>query len=619
MTTPKFFTPYVILLFLMTILNHPAKSFNPEKNPALPLPTGYNSLFAGSGECLMCHNSIVDGQGNDISIVNWWKSTMMANSTKDPFWRAKVSYETIKNPALQEEIESTCTRCHAAMGSFDAFFNGQTHYSMQELYQDPIANDGVSCTVCHQISAESMGNFSGNIQFGENHTIWGPYMDIFPNPMINNTGYTPAYGSHIKESELCANCHTLLTPTVDLEGQLTGTYFVEQAIYHEWKNSDSFQNQVSCQDCHLPEIDESIVISSMPPWLGGQTPFGKHELVGANVFMLRLLKNNIEELGLTADEQDFDATISRTLDKLQESSIHLSMSILDRENDSLYVEVQIENLAGHKLPAGYPSRQVFIQLTVLNENGEEIFISGQLDENYQIIDEDLPYEPHHSIITQENQVQIYQMVMANVAGEVTTTLLHADHALKDNRLTPIGFSTEHPSYDTIQIVGLANNDLDFNDNQAGGDRIYYHIPIHNELGDIEVQAKVFYQTVNHRWLEDMFEESSEEIDNFQEMYDEADLNPILMKSISMTSLGLGTIETKEWPHIYPNPTRDFIRISNDDWSNISLYDLNGKLIKELNIINEDNNVSLVNVEDGCYLIQLSDHKGNHWSQKILKY
>jgi len=91
-----------------------------------PLPTGFNNLFAGSGECLLCHNSMVDEEGNDLSIVGWWKSSMMANASKDPFWRAKVSYETIINPELQEEIESTCTKCHAPQGNFEAQQNGQT-------------------------------------------------------------------------------------------------------------------------------------------------------------------------------------------------------------------------------------------------------------------------------------------------------------------------------------------------------------------------------------------------------------------------------------------------------------------------------------------------------------
>ncbi len=37
-----------------------------EKNE---LPLGYNELFAGSGECVLCHNSMTNAQGESVSIV----------------------------------------------------------------------------------------------------------------------------------------------------------------------------------------------------------------------------------------------------------------------------------------------------------------------------------------------------------------------------------------------------------------------------------------------------------------------------------------------------------------------------------------------------------------------
>lgn len=594
-------------------------SLKPDDAKQLPLPNGYNTLFAGSGECLLCHNSMVDGQGNNIGILNYWKSTMMANASKDPFWRAKVSYEVIKNPELQEEIESTCTRCHAPQGSFNAFHNGQAYYSLNELYTDPLANDGVSCSVCHQILEESHGNFSGQIEFGTDHQIYGPYSNIFPNPMVQHTGYTPVYGAHIKDSELCANCHTLLTPTVDLNGQLTGTYFTEQAIFQEWKNSAAHENQISCQACHIPEIQESVVISSMPSWLTGQTPFGKHELVGGNVFMLQILKNNIEALGLTASEADFDATISRTLTKLQEESISLNLSIHDRTEDSLFVELLLENLAGHKIPTGYPSRQIFVQLVVTNENDESVFISGETDTNGQIIHEALPYEPHHDIINSPEQTQIYQMVMADVEGNVTTTLLHADHSLKDNRLVPIGFSNSHPSYDTIAIVGEALNDGNFNQNQNGVDIVNYHIPIQSYTGQLNVEAKVFYQTVNNRWLEEMFNESSDEIDSFENMYNQADLNPILMssKSVVSQSVGVNSKESNEFM-IMPNPVQDYLIISNSaDIESINIYSYQGQLISSLPQAEINNRIRMIE-KSGVYLLEIIDRNQKSQIKKIIK-
>jgi len=609
-------TIFIGILISISLL---ALSQESKNQTELALPTGYNTLFAGSGECLLCHNSMIDNDGNNIGILNYWKSSMMANSSKDPFWRAKVSYEVIKNPALQEEIETTCTRCHAAQGSFNAFHNGQAHYSIEELYVDPIANDGVSCTVCHQILEESHGNFSGEIEFGDNHQIFGPYVNIFPNPMIEFTGYTPTYGTHIKDSELCANCHTLFTPTVDLNGQFTGTYFTEQSIYQEWKNSFAFETQTSCQDCHIPELNESIVISTMPPWLEGQSPFGKHELVGGNVFMLNMLKNNIDELSLTAGEQDFDATINRTLSKLLEESLILEIDINDRTDDTLFLQVSLLNMAGHKIPTGYPSRQIFLQLIVKNEADETIFISGEIDEYGQIIHEAFPFEPHHDQINSENQTQIYQMVMGNVEDNVTTTLLQADHALKDNRLVPMGFSYSHPSYDTTALVGEVLNDSNYNENQSGKDIIYYNIPVQT-TGHLNIEVKAFYQSVNSRWLNDMFAETSEEIDSFENIYNISDLTPVLMKSATVTSQATEIEEPmneKEFI-LYPNPVNEYFWVNNSYLiSKINIYDLKGRLVKKIEKHNIANKMSL-SVKPGVYLIEIMDKKGNQKAFKLIK-
>jgi hypothetical protein len=42
------------------------------------------------------------------------------------------------------------------------------------------------------------------------------------------------------------------------------------------------ENGVSCQGCHMPRIDDAIVISALYDFLTPRTPFGKHHLVGAN-------------------------------------------------------------------------------------------------------------------------------------------------------------------------------------------------------------------------------------------------------------------------------------------------------------------------------------------------
>ena len=65
------------------------------EDPGAPTgdPLFVSETFAGSGNCVWCHNNIHDQQGNDVSIGTDWSSTMMANASRDPFWRAKVRHE----------------------------------------------------------------------------------------------------------------------------------------------------------------------------------------------------------------------------------------------------------------------------------------------------------------------------------------------------------------------------------------------------------------------------------------------------------------------------------------------------------------------------------------------
>ncbi len=148
----------VFLFFSFVIVPTGNNSSNEIKNE---LPTGFNELFAGSGECALCHSDMVNSQGESISIVDDWRSSMKANAARDPFWRAKVSHEGLVNPGHAEVLEDVCTKCHAPMGHFNAHHNGQPLYSIEEMENDPLAMDGVSCTACHQITDESLGIIQG--------------------------------------------------------------------------------------------------------------------------------------------------------------------------------------------------------------------------------------------------------------------------------------------------------------------------------------------------------------------------------------------------------------------------------------------------------------------------
>lgn len=50
-----------------------------------------NEFFTAAGNCVLCHKNNIDEAGNDVSIGEYWRSSMMANSAKDPYYLAGIS------------------------------------------------------------------------------------------------------------------------------------------------------------------------------------------------------------------------------------------------------------------------------------------------------------------------------------------------------------------------------------------------------------------------------------------------------------------------------------------------------------------------------------------------
>lgn len=597
------------------------------------LPTGFNGLFAASGTCNSCHGfdtagiASVDFFGNDINVVDDWRSTIMANSSKDPFWRAKVSHEVMLYPQHAEVIETKCTSCHAPLGHFAAMHSGETVYTMEQMASDTFALDGVSCLACHQQTPENTGNLhSGEILFDSTKVAYGPYTSPLASPMVQATGYTPKLGAHIGNSGTCAGCHTLITETIDYDGNFTGNKFVEQATYHEWLNSDYPAEEVSCQGCHLAELDKWGVYIAAGFETPARMPFAIHDMAGANVFMLKLLKNNIQELDLKASAEQFDETIAATEDMLLNRSIGLDLSLIERTADTAYFEVEIANIAGHKFPTGYPSRRAFIEFLVENEFGDTLFISGRTDENFEVYGHHPSFETHYDTIRSEEEVQIYELVLADVNDEVTTVLERAEYALKDNRIPPRGFSTSHEVYDTTLIAGMALMDANFNiepsGEGSGADKIYYHIPMNEHFEGLVVSCKVFYQTVPPKWMEEMFAEQSPEIDAFRTMFDAADRNPILIKSTTeeVEALMVSTEKIEEqtdFVRMLSNQSKDGIfSIISDQRHDYFIYDATGRLLKSEP--NKSTNYQIqFNYSNGIYFIQFVAENGHTITKKIV--
>lgn len=390
--------------------------------------------FIGSQNCTLCHDGLRDAAGTDVSIVIDWQATMMANSARDPLWRAKVASEVKRNPALEEEIESTCARCHVPMASVEAGFAsvGSTLFGDTGLLHpdNPLfdaANEGVSCTLCHQIEDTAAlgtddgfsGQFSIGFDFGIDRELNGQYANPLTMPMQNAIGFTPAASAHVSTSELCATCHNLSTPVLDAQGNFTNQLFPEQMVYTEWENSQ-FAATDSCQDCHMPKVVGDMRISTRPlNGLAARSSIAEHTFIGANTYMLDILGQNKQQLNITAN--GFDALVAETRSVLM-GAASLSLENMLRVGDDLDFSVRLTNFSGHKFPSGYPSRRAWLHVTITDASGATVFESGAIDTMGKItgVESDsnpAGFEPHYDIITSADLVH-YQ-ISGLIAGTYT--------------------------------------------------------------------------------------------------------------------------------------------------------------------------------------------------------
>ena len=604
-------------------------------------PIQDGEYFLGSAVCQGCHGRDVlqgtantDANGNDVNLYDDWQATMMALSAKDPLWRAKLSEEIEATPSHSAFLQNKCTSCHAPMGHYTAYFKGTGPYNLAMLDADSLGLDGVSCMSCHIQGAAAGTTFSGEIQYDTTRHMYGPFTDPFTGPMILYTGITPAYGEHMSTSNACASCHTLITDVVDLSGNNTGNKFIEQATFHEWKNSIYPLDNVNCQRCHMPRINDPVVIANNILALEPRSPFNMHKFMGANTFMLQLMKGNKADLGILAQDANFDSTISDTYKLLQTGTLDMSLTLDGWLSDTVAAfSLKLLNKAGHKFPSGYPSRRAFVQFVATTNEGDTLFKSGMWDPTYELIGHDAVTEPHYQTITDDNSVQIYEMVMADVAGNRTALLERANTVLKDNRLPPQGFVSTGSLYDSVQVVGVAG-DTDFNlsgpNEGTGADVVHYQIRVPGGYlltSSINVYAKVFYQSVPPRWVADMFELSTGPIDQFEAMYNAADRTPVevgssqLLMVLTPNHSSVNEADLGEALRIGPNPTLGgLIRISTQMGvliRSVQVYRLDGRLIDTLNPLNVSEWEYMLRGAAGQYILRIETDKGS-FTKKIIK-
>jgi hypothetical protein len=490
----------------------------PEPLAALPHANPVSvGRFMTHEACAFCHlgvgDLLRDADGLDISPVGTFLMGAMAHSARDPYYLAAFAAEMEAAPAsAREDIEATCTRCHAPAARVEKAEEGD-HVRFDDLVAgtadvDHLARDGVTCTACHQIRADGLGtpnSFTGGYRMGKDRLIYGPYTDPFVVPMQNHVNYTPTGGAHMARSALCGTCHTVLTRPLDAAGTPAGPVFPEQATYLEWRNSNfrtadeedhggAGPAARSCQDCHMPSVDHQgrpleTIVSIRPGGLDARTPFRRHDILGGNAWLPRLLAADPEMWQSAAEPGLLEASAGET-EAFLRAAATLRVDAAAVADGVLTATAIVQNLTGHKLPTGYPTRRMFLSWQVLDASGAVLLGAGEPDADGRVAA--LAHGVNHvDQVTTADQVPAWGTRVDDLEGRETHLLLKAARWRLDNRLLPQGWRADGPDAETTASVGVTG-DADF---EAGGDRVHFAVPV--PAGAARLVLRLWMQPTTH--------------------------------------------------------------------------------------------------------------------------
>jgi hypothetical protein len=118
---------------------------------------------------------------------------------------------------------------------------------------------------------------------------------------------------------------------------------------------------------------------------------------------------------------------------------------------------------------------------------------------------------------------------------------------------------------------------------SGSDLVHYHVPLGGYTGQITIIARVHYQSLPPKWMDEMFAYSSAAIDTFETMYFDQDNTPVLIKEMEIIDNSVGIDDLWEFGvQVYPNPSASgLVQLSGLQGrgiTEVNVYGLSGKLI-----------------------------------------
>jgi hypothetical protein len=334
----------------------------------------------------------------------------------------------------------------------------------------------------------------------------------------------------------------------------------EQTTWMEWENSDFKNKNETCANCHLPNHFPPAMIkegktSPLPPFrianietpdfpqvpnmtapenidLKPKAGYRRHTLVGMNLFTIKIFNqfqglNGFSQFfpGTPAPPLPPDANPVQPLDLAEQEiiwqaknkTVELSIDSLKETKGNLEAKVSVINLGGHKFPTGVGFRRAFLQFSVLggSDGNQILWSSGRTSPAGVLIDQNGDWLPseftdnpkklqnNYSLISKQDQVQIYENRETNNLGKLTTSFLGLFNEYKDNRILPKGWSSTG-LYNKKTAPYEKGKRVYPKPDEIGQDHVTYQIPLFKIQEAKSVQVGLYYQSIPPYFLRDRF-------------------------------------------------------------------------------------------------------------------
>lgn len=397
----------------------------------------HNEIFAkekfpSAKECSNCHPDQ----------YKEWSSSPHAYAQLSPVFNA------MSNAIVKRTNGTTgdfCIRCHTpvglSLGEPVAMPNAQRHQ---------VSLEGVTCVVCHRIDkpyGKTSGR-QGIVRGDLFEPVYGPTGNeelrrVIEDPEFDVNADREKSGRNIHSdavklpqistSGFCGSCHDVNS---------AGGLRLEEA-FSEYKSSPAARNKVSCQDCHmgkeagLPNGYETKAVAIVGGKPTKPRKHANHSFVGPDYSIVHpgIFPHNVEaqELATMNEWLDFDykagwgtddfedllddsfqfpdrwasasdrfearEVIDENLARLQNVAEQRktllqrgyqlgNVQVKQADEDGIKFRVEFKNgTDGHNVPTGFDGeRVVFLRVSVKDNNGQEVFTSGDLDPNGDLRD-----------------------------------------------------------------------------------------------------------------------------------------------------------------------------------------------------------------------------------------